>query len=261
MSPLTKRIEENGAHYLRWTKNERIQHWLLAASFILLVITGFALKYPESWWVRPFTGIEWLFDLRGLLHRIAGAVFIILGIYHVFYLAGTERGRHLWRAFIPRMRDLRHLSQNIAFNLGLRKQAPQFDHFSYMEKAEYFALIWGAVIMGVTGIMLWFEDLTLTFFARWVIDLVTVIHLYEAWLATLAIVVWHFYYVIFNPDVYPINTSMVDGKLSEKEMRDEYFQEWKRLQGDHSGEEASETEEVEREPEEKPEDADPTERS
>lgn len=240
---LTKPIESNGRRYLRWTQNERIQHWTLAVSFILLVITGFALKYPESWWVRSFAGIEWLFDLRGLLHRIAGAVFLALGVYHVVYLAATERGRRLWSAFIPRMQDLRHFTQNIGFNLGLRKQAPQFDHFSYMEKAEYFALLWGAVIMGVTGLMLWFENITLTFFAKWVIDLVTVIHLYEAWLATLAIVVWHFYYVIFNPDVYPLNTSMVDGKISEKEMRDEYFMEWQRLQGDEN-EEGAESDKI-----------------
>lgn len=230
MTTLTKIVKNETTAYVRWSKNERIQHWTLAISFILLVITGFALKYPETWWVRPFAGVEWLFDLRGLVHRICGAVFLALGVYHTFYMFGTHRGRQLIAAFRPTLKDLRDVGRNMAYNLGLSKHPPQFSHFSYMEKAEYFALIWGAVIMGVTGLMLWFENITLRFFPKWVIDLATVIHLYEAWLATLAIVVWHFYYVIINPDVYPLNTSMVTGKLTEKEMRDEYFLEWEALQ-------------------------------
>ncbi len=63
--------------------------------------------------------------------------------------------------------------QNMSFNLGHKKQPPAFGHFSYMEKAEYLALIWGGVIMGVTGLMLWFENITLLFFPLWVIDLST----------------------------------------------------------------------------------------
>jgi len=63
--------------YIRWTLNERFQHWALAISFIVLVITGFQLKYPDAWWARLLVGGEWLFDLRGLLHRIAGTVMLL----------------------------------------------------------------------------------------------------------------------------------------------------------------------------------------
>ncbi len=230
MNTLTT-FDKNASHsYIRWTVNERIQHWFMAISFIILVLTGFALKHPDAWWVHPFSGIEWVFDLRGLLHRIAGAVFVLLGIYHTYYILATRRGRSLGIAFLPGMQDLRNFSQNILYNFGLSKSPPKFGHFSYMEKAEYLALIWGAIIMGVSGLMLWYEDITLILFPKWVIDLLTVIHLYEAWLATLAIIVWHFYYVIINPDVYPINTSMVNGKVSEKEMQEEYYLEWHELQ-------------------------------
>src|SRR3990172_8067358 len=173
--------EDNNSkdHFMRWTLNERVQHWMLAGSFIILVITGFALKYSESWWVKPFIGATWFPDFRSLVHRIAGAVFLIEGIYHAYYMILTRRGRNLTRAFMPKLKDFRDFAQNVAFNLGLSKQAPQFGHFSYMEKAEYLALIWGGLIMGVTGLMLWFEAITLRFFPRWMIDLTTVIHLYE----------------------------------------------------------------------------------
>lgn len=216
--------------YIRWTLNERFQHWALAISFIVLVITGFQLKYPDAWWTKPFVGGEWLFNLRGLLHRISGSVTLLIGVYHIVYMLATKRGRKLSQELLPRKQDLRDFVQNIAYNFGRKQEPPQFGHFSYMEKTEYFALIWGTIIMGLTGLMLWFEGLTLALFSRWVIDLLTVIHLYEAWLATLAIVVWHFYYVIFNPEVYPVNTSMFDGKISDKMMRYEHTLEWQQHQ-------------------------------
>lgn len=216
--------------YLRWTKSERIQHWVLAASFVVLVITGFALKYPEAWWVRPFIGSQFVADLRGLLHRIAGTTFLVLGVYHLGYLLFSWRGRSQIRALRPRLRDVTDGLKNFAYNLGLARQRPQFGHYSYVEKAEYWALIWGAVIMGGTGLMLWFEEWTLALFPKWVIDLVTVIHLYEAWLATLAIVVWHFYSVIFRPDVYPVDLSMITGEISEEALREEHALEFLELQ-------------------------------
>jgi len=229
--------------YIRWTLNERFQHWALAISFIVLVITGFQLKYPDAWWAKLLVGGEWLFDLRGLLHRIAGTVMLMLGFYHVYYMIATRRGRQLSKNLLPGKKDIRDLVQNMSYNLGLKQQPPEFGHFSYMEKTEYFALIWGVFLMGATGMMLWFEGLTLIFFPKWVIDLLTVIHLYEAWLATLAIVVWHFYYVIFNPEVYPLDTAMYDGKISDKMMRHEHGLEWQQLQKTEKPKEALEKEE------------------
>jgi len=41
-------------------------------------------------------------------------------------------------------------------------------------------------------------------------------------LATLAIVVWHFYQVFFDPDVYPMNWAWWDGKMTLHHYRDEH---------------------------------------
>jgi cytochrome b subunit of formate dehydrogenase len=122
---------------------------------------------------------------------------------------------------------------------GRRDTPPEFDHFTYMEKLEYWALVWGAVVMALTGFLLWFETLALKIFPLWMMDVFTVIHLYEAWLATLAILVWHFYAVIFNPEVYPLNQSMIDGMMSEEEMQREHGRELARLQTEalHAAEE------------------------
>jgi formate dehydrogenase gamma subunit len=227
----------NDGKYIRWTRNERTQHWLMAISFTVLVITGFGLKYPDAWWVRPFAGVDWLFNLRGWMHRLAGGTFLLLCVYHVFYMGLTHRGRVLWAALMPKKKDISDLVRNILYNLTGRGEAPKFSHFSYMEKMEYFALIWGTVIMGITGVMLWYQDMTLRFFPFWVIDLVTVIHLYEAWLATLAIVIWHLYYVIFNPDIYPLNRTMVGGEIEKEELMKEYTLEWEEMNAPEKEEE------------------------
>lgn len=214
--------------YLRWTRNERLQHWTLAGCFTLLAVTGFGLAYPRAWWVRPCAGVPALFDLRQTLHHLSGALFIALGVYHAVYMLGTARGRALAAAFRPTREDLRHLGQAIRFFRGRRRDPPLFDHFSYVEKAEYLALLWGAAIMVVTGLMLWFENVSLRLFPKWALDLAATVHLYEAWLACLSIAVWHLYAVIFDPEVYPLDRSMLTGTIDEERLRHTHPAEWRR---------------------------------
>jgi cytochrome b subunit of formate dehydrogenase len=106
--------------------------------------------------------------------------------------------------------------------LGLSNNHPAFDRFSYIEKVEYWALVWGSVIMTVTGFALWFENFSLGYIPKWGLDVATTIHYYEAWLAMLAILIWHFYWVIFNPKVYPMSLVWLTGKMSEEMMAEEH---------------------------------------
>ncbi|NUO79970.1 cytochrome b/b6 domain-containing protein [candidate division KSB1 bacterium] len=226
----------NNRAYLRWTRVERYQHWILALSFTMLAITGFALKYPEAVWVQPLLVFEENFALRGWVHRIFALVFVGLSIYHVGYLLFTPRGRMQLKALAPRRQDFFDFKDNLRFLLGKRATPAEFDRFSYMEKAEYWALVWGTVVMAFTGFLLWFENFALRIFPFWMMEVFTVIHLYEAWLATLAIFVWHFYAVIFNPEVYPLNQSMIDGYMSESEMEREHGRELERMRANAESE-------------------------
>jgi hypothetical protein len=75
--------------------------------------------------------------------------------------------------------------------------------------------------MAVTGVALWAHNLMLEYYPKWVMDVATAIHYYEAILATLAIVVWHFYAVIFDPDVYPLKWTVLTGRAPAHEVREE----------------------------------------
>jgi len=212
----------------RMSVSERWQHALLASSFIVLVYTGFALKFPENWLFTWLVFLENGHALRSWTHRIAALVMILACLWHLGYLL-TRRGRAHLIAMLPRAQDVKEVVQNIGCLLGLRAEPPRFPRFSYIEKAEYLAVIWGSMIMAGTGFMLWFENQTLRFLPKWALDLATIVHYYEAWLATLAILVWHFYFVIFNPDVYPMNWTWLTGRISEEMLRHEHPREYEEL--------------------------------
>ncbi|HEV8663180.1 MAG TPA: cytochrome b/b6 domain-containing protein [Candidatus Methylomirabilis sp.] len=208
--------------FTRLTVGERIQHGVLLTAFLVLVLTGFALKFPEAWWARPLVWIEGGYAIRSWAHRIAGVVLMAGGLYHLVYLLGTRRGRTQLRAMRPRWRDLREAWGLVAFNLGLCAERPRFHRFSYVEKLEYWAVVWGTAVMAATGVIMWFQTVVLRRWPLWSIDLATVIHYYEAWLATLAILVWHFYSVIFRPDVYPMSRVWLSGTLTGEQMAREH---------------------------------------
>lgn len=226
-----------GLTVVRLSLNERIQHFILMGTFITLVITGFALKFPEAWWAAPFTQWEGGFAMRGFLHRLAGGLMVLLAFYHVFYIIKTKRGQRHIREMLPTLKDFFDVIQMIKFNLGLAKERPKFAYYNYIEKAEYWALIWGTIVMSVTGFILWFENISLKYFPKWITDVSTVAHYYEAILATAAIIVWHFYFQFFDPHVYPMNTTCVTGKMSEETLKLEHGLEYERLTNDKEDEE------------------------
>jgi cytochrome b subunit of formate dehydrogenase len=196
----------------RMNYNEVWQHVFLMLTFTTLVMTGFALRFSEAWWVKLLFGWEGGFPLRGIIHRVAAVLFVMTAIWHLAYLS-TKRGRRFFKDMIASPTDIRQLWQTVSYNLGISKIRPRFGRFSYVEKSEYWAVIWGTVIMVFTGFFLWFDNLATKLFPKGFLDVMLVIHYYEAWLATLAIFIWHLYSTVFRPSVYPMNPSWYTGKM------------------------------------------------
>jgi cytochrome b subunit of formate dehydrogenase len=224
--------EEKFGHalYLRMNLDERIQHATLAISFLLLVVTGFMLSYPNAWWVSHIRDLSSeAFEYRSLIHRISAVVMVAVSLYHIYYVTFTKRGRTLIKDLLPRYKDIRDAIDVAKFNLGFSKVKPKLDRFSYVEKAEYWALVWGTIVMTATGVIMWFDNTFMGLFTKLGWDIARTVHYYEAWLAFLAIVVWHFYFIIFNPDVYPMNLAWWKGTISEEEMAEEHPLEYERI--------------------------------
>lgn len=204
---------EIGGKVSRMNRNFRIAHWGVILSFPTLVFTGFALKYPESWWARPLLLWEGHLAFRGAVHRTAAVVLLVSTIYHVIHLTVNRRDRLFLKAMLPELKDATDLLQVFSYNLGLTKIEPRFKKFNYAEKVEYWAFMWGTLVMTVSGFLLWFNNFTLRHFPKWISDAATAVHYYEALLATFSILLWHFYMVIFDPLVYPMDTAWIDGKV------------------------------------------------
>ena len=220
-----RRAPEHSVIKERMSRPFRLAHAVAALSFFVLVYTGFALKYPESWWAELLQFGD--NEFRGQFHRIAAVGLMGACLFHFGHLAVSARARGQMAAFLPKIADFKEFSHRLAYNLGRRADPPAPVRVGYVEKVEYWAALWGTFVTAITGLILWFENFTLTWLPGWVPEAATVLHFLEAILATLAILIWHFYSVMLDPAVYPMDMTWLTGKppFSRAEERGEVIYE------------------------------------
>ena len=217
-----KEEEREGDWVLRFDRSQVFQHLLLTLAFVILVVTGFALRFPNAWWVRALQEIGMTEPVRLNLHRIAAVGMIVVALMHAWYVLVTRRGRVEFRALWMSWKDLRDLVQNLRYYTWRSKDRVKFGRYDYSQKAEYWALIWGTILMAVTGLVLWFPVQATRFLPSIVVTAAQTVHYYEAWLATLAILVWHFFFVIFHPEEYPMSWTWLTGKMSRRAVQEHH---------------------------------------
>lgn len=216
----------------RFTRVQLLQHQILLTSFILLVITGFPIKFPEwtisQWIINAVGGVT----ARGAIHRLMGAILLLAGVWHVLWVVTSPRG---WREFLrmlPERDDPKRAVGILKYFFGLSKEFPPTGKFSLYEKFDYMAVGWGSVIMGVTGLALWFPHIALQIAPKWALDVCHVVHSDEAVLAFLAITIWHFYHVHYKPTIWPMNTTWLDGQVRLGDLKEEHRLEYERLRAE-----------------------------
>jgi cytochrome b subunit of formate dehydrogenase len=191
---------------------------LLITSFTTLAVTGLVQKYAASDWASTVLG--WLggIETSRLLHRYAATLLMLGAIYHLVAVAYRVVVRRVRLTMLPTLKDAVDAWQALLHNLGLRQHAPQMGRYTFEEKVEYWSLVWGTVVMIITGFMMWNPIAT----ARWLpgqfIPAAKAAHGGEAVLAVMAIIIWHMYSV----HVRRFNRSMWQGTLTEEEMLHEH---------------------------------------
>ena len=215
-APISK--TETVHEYRRFSSVQRAQHVLLILSFTLLAVTGLPQKFAGEGWAE--TMIAWMGTIENvrIIHHYAAIVLILVSIAEfimIGYKIYVERAR--WTIF-PRVQDGFDAFNQFFYNLGLRKDAPKYDRYSWGEKFEYWALVWGTAIMALTGFILWNPILSTKFLPGEWIPVAKAAHGGEAILAVLAIIVWHMY----NVHLKTFNKSMFTGKMSRHEMQEEH---------------------------------------
>lgn len=215
VTPILEKPSEERT-FIRFGRNFRAQHMLMFSSVILLILTGMPLKFPE-FEISKFMIVTILGGLQNstLIHRIAAVGLIIVGTWHLGYIILSKMGRRDFFLMIPRPQDAKDALHTVMYYLGRRPSGPKFGRFSFIEKFDYWAVYWGMVVMIGSGLILWFKEM----FDKGLFDIAREAHSDEGLLATLAIIVWHFYNVHFNPEVFPMSWVWWNGRLTESQLK------------------------------------------
>lgn len=211
-------MTENHEKIHRFNILRRIEHWLLFISFTTLGITGLIQKFAENpvsvWVVALLGGVQ----IVRIIHRVAAITFFMESVYHFAYMGYLFIVQRKQATMMPGIGDVKDGIQAITYNLGITKEPPKMGRYNFSEKVEYLAMIWGLVLMGLTGLMMWNPIFTTKILPGQFIPAAKVAHGWEAVLAVLAILLWHFYHV----HIRHWNWSMIKGTLSREEMEEEH---------------------------------------
>jgi formate dehydrogenase gamma subunit len=207
----------------RFTFNQRVQHWVLVLTFLLLVVTGLPLKYRETW------GKSWLefmgFMTARSIHKWAALGMTGLGVYHVLYYVLIDRGK---RNIYPYLQDIKDFLTMLKFRLGMVPEEPKFGRFHFLQKFDYWGAFWGFVIMIGSGLVLWFRE-EFAFLPKWAMESARTAHAEEAMLAVVFVLVFHMIHAHLRREVFPIDTVIISGNISDERMKEEHPLELERL--------------------------------
>ena len=223
-----------GKHFRRFPLLWRVAHLVFALSLMILTLTGMTVFYAESAWAPVIVNALGGPQVTGLIHRTFAVIFASVFVGHLIYV--VLRLRKSWRTFqwfgpnslIPRWQDLWDIVAMFKWFFGLGPR-PVFDRWTYWEKFDYWAPFWGVTIIGMSGVMLWFPNVTASFLPGWVFNVATIFHGEEALLAALFLFTVHFFNNHFRPDKFPLDVVMFTGSVPLEEFKHEHTVEYNRL--------------------------------
>src|SRR3990172_8977642 len=171
--------------YTRFAPSQRLEHFLLLVSMIGLFVTGLPQRYAEHQWAK--TAIELMGGIESvrIIHRFMAILLIGESIYHAGVLSYKVFVLGSRLTMIPTLRDARDAWDFVMYNLGLEGKHPHMPRYNFGEKAEYLAVVWGTVLMGITGFMMWNPIATARFIPGNIIPVAKAAHSAEAVLAVL----------------------------------------------------------------------------
>jgi cytochrome b subunit of formate dehydrogenase len=240
---------KNGKKYFfRFTLNQRIQHAIIASLVIILVMTGMPLKFHDASWAPYLYSLFGGIQTAPIVHKIAGAILILLFIYHLIYISRIIYKGHVaplrknnelsagkvlkvlvTLPLMPNLKDLKDIKDLLKYYLFLTDKRPEGAEWTWKEKFDYWGPFWGIAIMGSSGLILWYKELFTQVLPGEIINFALIAHSDEALLAMLFLFIWHFYNVHFSTSVFPMGKVFLTGYLSEELMIEEHYEYYKEV--------------------------------
>jgi len=223
-------------YYRRFTSVERVLHAGLMLTFVGCALSGLPLIFADRPWAATLARILGGFEGAGLIHRICAAVMIVVFVTHVVMvfgkaIAGGRLMRILWGpdSMVPQLQDGIDIYRNFLWFIG-RGPRPQFDRWTYWEKFDYWAVFWGMVIIGGSGLLLWFPVFFSKLLPGWMFNIAALVHGEEALLAVGFIFTFHFFNGHLRPEKFPMDTVVFTGRISEHELKAERAVQYARME-------------------------------
>jgi len=204
--------------YLRFPIARRIEHWVMMLSFTTLGLTGIPQKFSASnisiSVINALGGIEVL----RTIHHTAAIVMMLGSVWHLLVMGYSTFVLRDKMSMLPTFQDAKDGTQALLYNIGFVKTYPQMGRYTFEEKMEYWAFVWGTAVMSITGFLMWNPITSTKYLPGEFVPAAKAAHGGEAVLAVLAIIIWHMYGV----HIKRFNKAMFTGKQTEAEMLHEH---------------------------------------
>lgn len=215
--------------FVRFSRIDRIEHLAIVVLFLVLVLTGLPQRFYDHEFSQSVISMLGGIDHAQLIHRMAGVLLVVATAFHIIYRSVALMRNPNAPSMIINKQDFLNSIINLRYYVGLTQHEARSDRFDYKQKFEYWGLLFGTFIMIGSGLLLYFPVFFTKFLPGQVIAAAKVAHSNEAMLALLVVVIWHMYDCIFSPEVFPLDTSIFTGKISEERMKKEHPLEYERL--------------------------------
>ena len=214
-----------GERIRRFGRRHIVNHLVMLVCFFGLGLTGLPQKYAGEMWAKGIVLLIGGVERVRFIHHVLGTLMALQLVWHAIEVAWLQLVRRSAMPMVPMLDDVKNFMRQIKFNLGLEKRPPRMDRYTFAEKLEYLALVWGTVVMVLTGLLLLYPVRWTSLFPGEVVLAAKAAHGGEAILAFLSILTWHFYFV----HIRHWNTSIFTGKLGAEEYAEEHPLELARL--------------------------------
>ncbi|OFZ17780.1 MAG: hypothetical protein A2X94_04230 [Bdellovibrionales bacterium GWB1_55_8] len=215
----------------RFSPFRRVEHLMVIIVFVLLVLTGFPQKFYESTWATSTLNFFGGLDRARTVHRVAGMVFAFQAIFHIAVIMIGTLTKKMRLTLLPTPQDLRDVFATMSYYFGYRKEHPRYPKFDYRQKFEYLGMVLGGMVMVFTGLVLLYPGLTASIMPGQIIPAARIMHSSEALLALSVLIVWHVYGSHLSPEVFPMDTSIFTGYMTEEELAERHSLEYEHVFG------------------------------
>jgi cytochrome b subunit of formate dehydrogenase len=187
-------------------------------SFTLLGMTGLPQRFPDAGLSKAILGILGGIETLRTIHHVSAIVMMFGTAWHILVMGYSVFVLRDQMSMLPTLQDAKDGIQALLYNLGFAKSYPQMGRYTFEEKMEYWAFVWGAAVMGATGFLMWNPITATQYLPGELVPAAKAAHGGEAVLAVLAIIIWHMYGV----HIKRFNKAMFNGKMTEEDMLHEH---------------------------------------